>query len=68
MGLLCVAAGVAMSLAVYDPISGEIHCMPLFYLTPTGFSFIGTAVLYYVLSLIPPVRRYIFKDRNDITV
>ncbi|MBP3856423.1 MAG: cytosine permease [Ruminiclostridium sp.] len=68
VGLLCVAAGVAMSLAVYDPISGEIHCMPLFYLTPTGFSFIGTAVLYYVLSLIPPVRRYIFKDRNDITV
>ncbi len=68
VGLICVIAGVAMSLAVYNPITGEIHNMALFYLTPTGFSFIGTGVLYYVLSLIPPVRKYLFKDREDITV
>ena len=68
VGLLCVAAGVAMSLLVYNPITGEIHCMPLFYLTPTGFSFIGTAVLYTVLSYIPPIRKYMLRDRDDITI
>ncbi len=68
VGLLCVIAGVIMSLAVYNPVTGEIHNMPLFYLTPTGFSFLGTAVLYWLLSLIPPIRRYLINDRDDITV
>lgn len=68
VGLLCVAAGVAMSLAVYNPVSGEVHIMPLFMLTPTGFSFIGTAVLYYLLSLVPPIRKYLLKDREHLTV
>lgn len=67
-GLLCVAAGVAMSLLVYNPVNGKIHSMILFRLTPTGFSFIGTGVLYYVLSIIPPVRKYILRDRDEITV
>ncbi len=68
VGLLCVAAGVIMSLAVYNPVTGEIHNMALFHLTPTGFSFIGTAVLYWVLSIIPPIRKYILSDREDITI
>ncbi len=68
VGLACVVAGVAMSLAVYNPVTGEVYNMVLFYFTPTGFSFIGTAVLYTLLSLIPPVKRYLLKDRNDITV
>ena len=68
VGLLCVIAGVIMSLAVYNPVTGEIHNTTLFYLTPTGFSFLGTAVLYWLLSLIPPIRRYLINDRDDITV
>ncbi len=68
VGVICVAAGVAMSLAVYNPVTGEVHNMLLFRLTPTGFSFIGTALLYFVLSLIPPVRRYLLQDRDKITV
>ncbi len=68
VGLLCVIAGVIMSLAVYNPVTGEIHNMPLFYLTPTGFSFLGTALLYWLLSLISPIRRYLINDRDDITV
>ena len=68
VGLLCVAAGVAMSLAVYNPVTGEIYNMTLFYLTPTGFSFLGTALLYLLLSLIPPIRRYLIKDREEITI
>lgn len=68
IGMLCVAAGVAMSLLVYNPVTGEVHNMLLFRLTPTGFSFLGTGLLYFVLSYIPPVRKYLLRDRGEITV
>ena len=68
LGMLCVAAGVAMSLLVYNPVTGEVHNMFLFRLTPTGFSFLGTGLLYLVLSYIPPVRKYLLRDREEITV
>lgn len=68
VGLFCVVCGVFMSLLVYDPITGKVHCMLLFRLTPTGFSFLGTGILYYLLSLIKPVRKYILRDRDEITI
>ncbi|MDO5560887.1 MAG: cytosine permease [Oscillospiraceae bacterium] len=68
VGLFCVAAGAGMSLMVYDPVNAVIHIRPLFYLTPTGFSFLGTGVLYFVLSRIPVIRKYILRDRDNITV
>ncbi len=68
VGLACVAAGVAMSLLIYNPVTREIHNMLLFHLTPTGFSFLGTGALYYLLSIIPTVRKYILRDRDEITV
>ena len=68
VGFICVILGVVMSLAIYNPVSGEIHNMILFYATPTGFSFLGTGILYYVLSKIPIIKRYILKDRNEITI
>ena len=66
VGLFCIAAGIVLSLAVYNPISGEIHIMPLFYLTPTGVSFLGTGILYFVLSCIPPIKKYMLKDKMEI--
>lgn len=68
IGMFCVAAGVAMSLLVYNPITCEVHNMLLFRLTPTGFSFLGTGLLYLVLSYIPPIRKYLLRDRGEITV
>ena len=68
VGLCCAAAGAALSLAVYDPVSGTVHCPALFFLTPTGLSFLGTAALYRLLSLIPLIRRYLLRDRDEITV
>lgn len=65
--LVCLA-GVFMSLAVYNPLSGEIHCKPLFYLTPTGCGFLGTGLLYFLLNQIPVVKAYTLRDREDITV
>ncbi|MEE0858115.1 MAG: cytosine permease [Acutalibacteraceae bacterium] len=68
VGFVCVIAGVAMSLAVYNPVTGEVHNMLLFHLTPTGLSFLGTGFLYWLLSLIPPIRKYLLRDRNEISV
>lgn len=67
VGLLCVLAGIAISLAIYNPLSGKIHCEPLFYLTPTGCSFIGTGVLYWLLNKIPAIQKYTLRDREEIT-
>ena len=63
VGLFCVAAGVAMSLLIYNPVTGEVHNMTLFRLTPTGFSFLGTGLLYLILSFVPPVRKYLLADK-----
>lgn len=68
VGLFCILAGVVMSLAIYNPLTGQIHCMPLFYLTPTGFAFIGTGLLYFLLSRIPFIRQYMLQDREEITI
>jgi NCS1 family nucleobase:cation symporter-1 len=68
VGLLCVIAGIFMSLAVYNPVTGDVYNMVLFRFTPTGFSFIGTGVLYFTLSRIKPIRRYILKDRGGLTI
>ncbi len=68
VGLICITAGVLMSLMVYNPITGEIHNMILFYLTPTGVSFLGTGILYVALSKIPAINRYLVRDRDEITI
>jgi NCS1 family nucleobase:cation symporter-1 len=68
VGLICVVAGIAMSLAIYNPVTAKVHNMFLFHFTPTGFSFLGTGFLYYILSKIPPIQRYLLKDRNEITI
>ncbi|MDR2903237.1 MAG: cytosine permease [Clostridiales bacterium] len=67
IGFLCVAAGVALSLSVYNPLTGEVHNMLLFRLTPTGVSFLGTGVLYFLLSRVPGLRRYLLREKMDTT-
>lgn len=68
VGLFCVVAGVFISLGIYNPLSGEIYCEPLFYLTPTGCSFVGTGLLYWLINKIPAVKEYTLQDRKDITI
>lgn len=68
VGLLCVIFGFFLSLAIYNPVTGEIHNMYLFYLTPTGCSFLGTGLLYFILSKIPCIRRYLLRDREELTI
>ncbi len=62
LGLASIAVGIVLSLAVYNPLTCKVHCMPLFYLTPTGFSFIGTCLFYYFASKIPAVKKYVLPE------
>ena len=57
-----------MSLLIYNPITAEVHNMFLFHFTPTGFSFLGTGILYYLLSRIPIINKYLLSDRAEITI
>ncbi len=68
IGFLCIGAGIAMSLLIYNPITAEVHNMFLFRFTPTGFSFLGTGILYFILSRIPTIRKYLLRDREELTV
>lgn len=62
VGFLCLAAGMCASLFVYDPVGGVVHRPLLFMLTPTGLSFLTAGLLYWFLSSLAPVRRYMRKD------
>lgn len=65
IGLFCLVAGIAISLFIYNPVTGEVHNEFFFYFTPTGCSLLGTGLLYYLLCKLPPVRRYV---RRDVSV
>lgn len=65
LGFVCLIAGCFMSLLIYNPVTGEILNKQLFVLTPTGAAFIGTLIMYILLSMLPPVRRY---NRKDISI
>lgn len=62
VGLLCLVAGIAISLLIYNPVTGVIHSGFFFRFTPTGCSLLGTGILYYLLSRVAPIRRYMRKD------
>lgn len=66
VGFVCILAGIAISLMIYNPLTGEVYIKPLFYLTPTGCSFIGTGLLYMILCNITPIKRYMLNDREEI--
>ena len=62
VGIVCLVFGSLLSLAIYNPVTGEIHNRVLFMLTPTGCALVGTGILYGLLCKIPPIRRYVRKD------
>ena len=68
LGFLCIVFGVAVSLSIYNPISGEIRIPFLFQFTPTICCFIATALLYLLLNCIPAIRKYNLRDRSEVTV
>ena len=67
VGMACMAIGIFLSLAVYNPVTGAVHIPFLFTFTPTGFSLLGTGIIYYLLCQIPSVRNYVLRDRDTLT-
>jgi NCS1 family nucleobase:cation symporter-1 len=67
--LVAVAAfgtGVAAFFLVYDPLAGAPRVGAIFDIfTASGFSMIVTAGVYIMLAAVPPVRRYLLRDRAD---
>lgn len=68
VGLACIVVGIIISLAIYNPLTGVVHCEALFYLTPTGCSFLGTGIVYFLLSQLPPIKKYILRDRDELII
>lgn len=66
VAFLAFAAGVVAFLAVYDPIAYEARSTVFMYTTATGASVIGTTVAYLILWRIPPLQRYLLKDRDAV--
>ncbi|MBR0475948.1 MAG: cytosine permease, partial [Treponema sp.] len=58
VGMAAVVFGVAVSLAIYNPVTCDVHIPFLFYLTPTGASFLATMIFYTGLSFVPAIRKY----------
>lgn len=65
-GFICLAAGSLVSLMIYNPVTADIHITSLFYLTPTGCSFLVTGILYVLISRLPLIRNYLMKDHGEL--
>ena len=68
IGFACIAVGIAITLLIYDPLTGTVHSDFFFQFTPTMCSFVGTGLLYWLLNQIPAIRKYNLADRSELTV
>ncbi|MEL7567386.1 MAG: cytosine permease, partial [Dehalobacterium sp.] len=66
--LAAVAAlfiGIISFVAVYNPITYTPRSSIFYITTATGLAIVTTALSYYILGQITPIRNYILKDRGD---
>jgi NCS1 family nucleobase:cation symporter-1 len=68
VGFAVLIVGTIIPIFVYNPITGDIHNDIFYYLTATGVGFLSSGILYFVLSKIPPIRKYMLQDRDELTV
>jgi NCS1 family nucleobase:cation symporter-1 len=58
------ACGVVAYFAVYDPLASTARVSAVFdVFTASGFSMVVTAAMYCALAAVPPLRRYLLRDR-----
>lgn len=68
VGVACVILGTLSCIQIFDGINYSAK-LPVFnYTTSSFFGFVFTAVLYFIISRIPAVSKYLLKDREGITV
>lgn len=64
----CAVVGIIADMLIFDPIN-YVPTSPVFnFTTCTFFGFALTAVLFLAVNQIPAVKKYMIRDRDDITV
>jgi hypothetical protein len=54
--------GFVSGILVYNPASGEVLSPIFYYTTASGLTFLVGGLSYFLVSLVPPVRRYMVKE------
>ena len=65
VGIGCFIAGIVAFLLVYNPITYVPKSPVFMVLGATATAMIVSGLLYWILSLIPPIRAYMLQDRDD---
>ena len=65
VGVVCYFIGILSYVAVYNPLTASATSAIFSYTTATGLALITSGVAYFLLSLIPSLRSYLLKDRDD---
>ena len=65
VGFGCFFAGIFAYLLVYNPIISEPRNSVFLILAATGTAMATSALLYFICSKIPPIRKYMLQDRDD---
>lgn len=69
VGIACVVISFTLAmLFVYNPMFGEIKSDIFLVTTGSGFTAICGGLLYWLASIIPPIRKYMLRDRQDIDI
>ena len=69
VGLGCIVISFAACvLFIYDPLNQIIKSPIFLAFTGSGFTAVFGGLLYWIASLIPPLRRYMLRDRNEIEI
>ncbi len=64
VAIVSFAIGIAAFVLVYNPIDYVVRVQSVFNaLTVSGFAILVSGAAYFLLSLIPPIRRYLLRDR-----
>lgn len=69
VGLGCIVISfVTCVLFIYDPLNQIIKSPVFLVLTGSGFTAVCGGLLYWIASLIPPLRKYMLRDRDEIEI
>ena len=69
IGIACVIIACVTTICfVYNPLTGEIQSDLFLLTTGSGFDAIFGGFLYWLASLVPSLRKYMLRDRNDLEI
>lgn len=67
IGTILVTLFIALFF-VYNPITATVQSPVFYYLTGSGFTAVLGGLLYWIASLVPPLRSIMLRDRSDLDI